>query len=753
MHDADLAIVGMACRFPGARNKDEFWRNLCAGEESIRTLDDATLTASGVTQEQLQSATYVKRSPVLDDIDAFDARFFGISGQEAALLDPQHRLFLQVGYEALEDAGYVQMAQQGLTGVYASAGGVTTSYLHNLGASLNGVPQGTGSLLHLGNDKDFLATRLSFRLNLTGPGLTIQTACSSALVALHTACGALRLGEIETALVGASCVRVPHLVGYDSAETPLLSADGYCRAFSDEASGTVFGSGVAAVIVRRLADALRDRDHVYAVIKATSINNDGAAKIGYTASSVPGQARTMVRAMAKAGIDADRIGYVECHGTATRVGDPLEIKALEKAFRLDTDAKRICAVGSVKTNIGHLEQAAGMASLIKVALMLKHRMLVPSLNFLRPNPAIDFDTSPFWVVNEAGHWAVKAGEAPDSRIAGINCLGIGGTNAFALLAEAPDADDVCVSDGELEQDGLVCLSARTLEQLQHYLSRLAVFCQERPELDKAALCHTINISRSHHKVRFCGVLGAADDAGAFFSLAAPKDDGPARPRGIREAVYVCNPSRVSKESEMHAFLSLPRHGALRAAYHASERLMLSRHMWCQNAYAQAVYRSLAFEAALYRQMQGWGLRFNQVRGVGFGMYVAEWLDGKTEADKLLDRLDKEIEAISRAASDIDHMPLPGVTSVEAGDVSYEESKRYVVYREGPCTSGGGDGVLLALCENDGCLTPSSLQAFLCRHLALGFDIDWQAYYRDEPADKIPLPTYPFSTERHWYGSD
>ncbi|MBV9653425.1 MAG: polyketide synthase, partial [Acetobacteraceae bacterium] len=346
-----MAIVGIACRFPGAPDWRAFWRNLSAGLESITFFSDEQLAAAGIAAEQLRDPAYVKASPILDGFDRFDAGFFGYSPREAALMDPQHRLALEVAWEAFEDAA-IRPDPAVPTGVFVGAGGVVTSYLVDRLAAAGELPGQTGSLAHLGNDKDFLGTRISYKLDLRGPSLTVQTACSTSLVAVHLACQSLLSGECDLALAGAAAVRVPHHAGYLSRKGDILSPDGHCRAFDADAQGTIFGSGVGLVLLKALDAALADGDHIYAVIRSTAVNNDGAGKTSYTASSVGGQAQAMVEAMAQADVTADSISYVECHGTGTVVGDPLEIEALSRAFRASTQRRGFCAVGSVKTNIG-----------------------------------------------------------------------------------------------------------------------------------------------------------------------------------------------------------------------------------------------------------------------------------------------------------------------------------------------------------------------------------------------------------------
>ena len=429
--DSDIAVIGMAAHLPGAADIAAYWANLAAGVESIRVLGEAELLEAGESPAKMRKANYVPAAAVLDGFDQFDAEFFGFSPKEAAIFDPQHRQFLEVAWEALENAGHPPEHFNGAIGVYAGCG--MGSYFYFNLCSNRDLVDNTGMFLlrHTGNDKDFLATRVSHIFDLKGPSINVQTACSTSLVAVHYAAQALLNGECDMALAGGVTIELPHARGYLFTEGEILSPDGHCHAFDHRAQGTVFGSGAGCVVLRRARDAIRDGDHIWAIIKGSAVNNDGAAKAGYLAPSVDGQARCIAEAQAVAGVSPESVSYVECHGTGTYLGDPIEVAALSQAFRETTGAVGTCRIGSVKTNIGHLDTAAGVASLIKVALQLHHRKLAPSLGYEAPNPAIDLESSPFRVNDRLTDW-----QAPVLR-AGVNSLGVGGTNAHAVLEEAP----------------------------------------------------------------------------------------------------------------------------------------------------------------------------------------------------------------------------------------------------------------------------------------------------------------------------
>lgn len=390
----EIAIIGMAGRFPGAKNIEEFWQNLRNGVESITTFTNEELLAGGIDPDLLNDTNYVKAGAVLEDIELFDAEFFGFNPREAEIIDPQHRLFLECAWEAMENAGYNSKMYSGLIGVYAGAG--SNNYVLNIYSNQNIRSSIDRNQLFFGNDKDFLATRVSYKLDLEGPAVGIQTACSTSLVAVHLACRGLLSGECDIALAGGVAIDVPQKEGYLYQEGGIVSPDGRCRAFDAKAQGTVFSNGVGIVVLKRLEDAIADGDCIHAVIKGSAINNDGAFKVSYTAPRIDGQAKVIRAAQVMAEVDPETITYIEAHGTGTSLGDPIEISALTQVFRASTDKKGFCAVGSVKTNIGHSDITAGVAGLIKTVLALKYKEIPPSLHFQQPNPEIDFDNSPFY---------------------------------------------------------------------------------------------------------------------------------------------------------------------------------------------------------------------------------------------------------------------------------------------------------------------------------------------------------------------
>ena len=501
--DTAIAVVGMSCRVPGARNTREFWKNLRNGVESATKLTDADLEAAGVEHSLMLDPGYVRQAMLMPDMEMFDAGFYGMSPKDAAIMDPQTRHFLECAWESFEDAGYVPEAFDGSIGVFAGCG-TNAYYNRNLLSNPDLVREvGLFLLRHTGNDKDFLATRTSYSYNLRGPSISVQTACSTSLVAIHLATQSLLNGECDMALAGGVTIRQPHYAGHLYKEGEIVTPDGHCRSFDAKAEGTIFGSGAGTVLLRRYADAVRDGDHIYAVVRGSAVNNDGSQKVGYLAPSVDGQAQAVAEALAIAGVEAESIGYVEAHGTATPVGDPIEIAALTEAYA--TDVRKYCAIGSVKTNVGHLDTAAGVTGFIKAALALYNGEIPASLHYTSPNPAIDFDHSPFFVNAELREFPRLNGTP---RRAAVNSLGAGGTNAHVVLEEAPRR----AAGGASRRYHLLTTSARSRAALQRASAALAgcLEAEDRPDLADAA--YTTQVGRRKFKHRRAVVCSTAEDA-------------------------------------------------------------------------------------------------------------------------------------------------------------------------------------------------------------------------------------------------
>lgn len=479
----EIAIIGMAGRFPGAKNIDEFWYNLQQGVESITGFSDKELRKSGVDETLISHPQYIKVGGKLEGVDLFDAAFFGFNPREAEILDPQHRLFLECAWEALEYAGYDSDNTSGTVGVYAGTG--MNGYLFNLYTNATIRNSVNPYQLFLASDKDFLTTRVSYKLNLEGPSVDLQTACSTSLVAVHIACQSLLSGECEIALAGG--VAISRNDGYLYQEGGIYAPDGHCRAFDAKAQGTVGGNGVGIVVLKRLEDAIADNDSIHAVIKGSAINNDGSLKVSYTAPRIDSQAKVIRTAQVMAEIEPETITYIEAHGTGTALGDPIEIAALTQVFRNYTQKQGFCAIGSVKTNIGHLDAAAGIASLIKTVLALKYQQIPPSLHYEQANPQIDFENSPFYVNNVLTNW-----NKCEVRRAGVSSFGIGGTNAHLILEEAP----ILKRENLQEKDyQLLVLSAKTSTALETATTNLVEHFKKHPNFNLADVAYTLSIGR------------------------------------------------------------------------------------------------------------------------------------------------------------------------------------------------------------------------------------------------------------------
>ena len=621
--DSEVAIIGMVGRFPGARNLEEFWCNLRNGIESISHFSEQEAIKRGATPELLANPNYVTAEAILDDIDLFDGAFFGYSPGEADTIDPQHRIFLEYASAALEDAGYDPDTCDGAIGIYA--GQSKPSYLfHNLAANSEVVKAVGPAQLWMGNGIDFLTTRVSYKLNLKGPSCVIQTGCSTSLVAVHMATQSILSGECYMALAGGVAINSQQGKGYFYQEGGLASQDGHCRTFDVRASGAVGGNGIGIVVLKRLADALNDEDHIYAVIKGSSANNDGSLRIGFTAPSVEGQAHVIAEAMAMAGCGSDEITYVEAHGTATPIGDPIEVAALTKAFGTKTTNKRFCGLGSVKTNIGHLDAASGVTGLIKTVLALQHRELPPSLSFETPNPSIDFENSPFYVNTTLKKWESRG----KPLRAGVSSFGVGGTNAHVVIEEPPQRHP----SGKSRPWQLLSLSAKSEAALEVAASNLALHLKEHPELSLADVAYTCHVGRKKFTHRLAIVSRDLEDAIEDLETLSRRSMSFA---GIaqREVVFMFTSQGAEYPDMAHElYQSEPEY---RKHVTVCSKLLephlgfsLNEVVFSNNKTQAPAYLVLfVLEYALARTLMSWGIKPQTMIGHGLGEYVAACLAG------------------------------------------------------------------------------------------------------------------------------
>ncbi|WP_407667096.1 type I polyketide synthase [Myxococcus guangdongensis] len=532
----------MSGRFPGARSTAELWANLRGGVESIRFFTPEESLAAGVAPEQVEDPDFVRASAVMPEPEAFDAAFFDMPPREAELTDPQHRVFLEVCWEAMEHAGYSPRDFPGAVSVYGGAT-LNTYLLMNLARNPRVLESVEPVQVNIGNGTDFLATRVSYKLNLRGASHAVQSACSTSLVAVHLACQSLLNGECDMALAGGASVNVSFLHGYRHVEGGMASPDGRCRPFDAKARGTLFGSGAGVVVLKKLKAAMRDGDTVHAVIKGSAINNDGSLKAGYTAPGVEGQAQVVAEALAASGLEADDIGYVEAHGTATPLGDPIEVEALTRAFRASTQRRRYCALGSVKGNLGHLDAAAGVTGLIKAAMAVKHGELPPSLHYERPNPAIDFDNSPFYVNATLKPWPATA----MPRRAGVSSFGVGGTNAHVVLEQPPRPLDSAAPRRAWQ---VLPLSARTPSALEASSRRLAEALKSLPDAKLADVAWTLQAGRQRFSHRRVILAREAGDAVEALTQAPAEQSAPEAQDSVDRPVAFLFPGQGSQHVGM-----------------------------------------------------------------------------------------------------------------------------------------------------------------------------------------------------------
>ncbi|GAA4894929.1 SDR family NAD(P)-dependent oxidoreductase [Streptomyces coeruleoprunus] len=690
--ETDVAIIGMAGRFPGADDLESFWRLLSEGREGITRFSREELAAAGVPARLLDDPGYVPAHGVIPDVDLFDTGYFEFTPAEAAFTDPQQRILLTAGHAALEHAGYDPARYDGLISVYAGA--AINTYLQQ--QVLPNVDQTTTSnhfAVMVGNDKDFLATRLSYKLDLKGPSYTVQTACSTSLVAIHLACQGLINGECDMALAGGVTVKLPQAKGYLYEEGAILSRDGHVRTFDADASGTVLGNGVGVLVLKPLRDALADRDTIHAVIKGTATNNDGSGKVSFAAPGAAGQTAVIREAHTVSGVDPRSIGYVEAHGTATRLGDPVEVSALTKAFRAATPDRGFCAIGSVKSNIGHLDAAAGVAGVIKTVLMMKHRTLVPTVNHRTPNPAIDFAAGPFKVATDTTPWTA---EGP--LRAGVSSFGIGGTNAHAVLEEAPPVP----ATGDSRTGQVLVLSARTASALRTAADDLAAHLEGDERAALGDVAYTLAVGRRAHEYR----------------LAVTGDDRAALARALRAAEIPARPaagevSFVFTEDVADA-------AALAERWRAAEPAFAEHHDAALAAGADGRGergRAFAVQYALGRLWLGWGLRPAAVHGDGPAALVAACVTGALDLADGVARLDDPGRDASRPATGRGaRIPLRG-----AGD---EVRGTALGVADGPWGA-------------------------VARAWEAGAEVDWDAWFAGEERGRVPLPTYPFEGRRCW----
>ncbi|MCP4220912.1 MAG: SDR family NAD(P)-dependent oxidoreductase, partial [bacterium] len=629
----EIAVIGMAGRFPGAKNIEQFWGNLKNGIESISFFSDEELLESGLEARLLREPNYIKAKGIIEDVECFDSSFFGYTPVEAEMMDPQMRMFHHCIWEALEDAGHVPGSYDGLIGVYA---GATPNHYWVTRAFLAGNREDSEVFIQTQlSEKDFMTTRVSYKLNLTGPSFTMYTACSTSLVAIDLACQGLLTGKCDIALAGGVSISLPQKSGYLYREEMLFSRDGHNRSFDADASGTVFSDGAGIVVLKPLSEALRDRDNIYAVIKGSAINNDGNRKVGYTAPSLEGQAEVIIDAQLIAGVEPESIRYIEAHGSGTILGDPIEVAALKTAF--NAAKTKFCGIGSVKANIGHLNAAAGIAGFIKTVLVLKHRVIPPTLHFKTPNPKIDFENSPFYVVTEEKEWKREI----HPLRAGVSSQGIGGTNAHVILEEAPPLE----STSESRNWKLLLLSARTESSLNHAAANLLDFLKNNPGVNLADAAYTLQNGRKafkHRRMLVCTdsreaieILSAGDPA-KIHSSSSQSEDRPVVFMFAGLGAQYVNMGRdlyreeaLFREEINRCFAILkPLVGEdVKNCLYPSDSIDREEAKEKLNQTDKSQLAIFVFEYALTRLLMHWGIKPAAMIGYSFGEYVAACIAG------------------------------------------------------------------------------------------------------------------------------
>ncbi|MCP6760236.1 MAG: SDR family NAD(P)-dependent oxidoreductase [Fischerella sp. CENA71] len=794
----EIAIISINGRFPGAKNVEQFWENLRDGVESISHFTDEELLATGIDPDLLNNPNYVKAASIIEDIELFDAAFFGFTPREAEITDPQHRLFLESAWEALESAGYNSEFYDGKIGVFA---GVTNSnYLFtNLISNENLIQSVDAFNIFIGNEKDNLSTQISYKLNLTGPSINVQNNCSTSLIAVHLACQSLLNGESDLALAGGvSIAKLPQKSGYHYQEGVLHSPDGHCRTFDAQAQGTVFGDGLGIVVLKRLDDAVNDGDFIHAVIKGSAINNDGSLKVGYTAPSVNGQREVILEALALSGVEPDTISYIEAHGTATPLGDPIEIKALTQAFRASTNKKGFCAIGSVKTNIGHLDTAAGVTGLIKTVLALKHKQIPPSLHFEKPNPEIDFANSPFYVNTKLSEW--KTNGLP--RRAGVSSFGVGGTNAHIILEETPVIETCHGASLQSRPWQLILLSAKTSTALETATANLATYLQQYPNINLPDVAYTLQVGRrafDHRRIVVCKDLKDAvkllknQDSKRVFSYHWQPNRCPVifmfpgqgseyanmgRELYEIEATYRRHIDSCTEILQPHLGLDIRE-----LLFPQAEAMETASQKLKQPNIAQSVL--FAVEYALAELLMSWGVSPEAMIGDGIGEYVAAAIAGVFSlgdglamvANQGQLQLLKKVQLHPPRIRFISHVTGSWITDAQAINPNYwsqtlqqtgnfsESISQILDQFEGVFLEVGPGQTLSTITKQNldinakqhvlTCLSQeqpsdvSLLLEILGKLWLFGVEIDWLEFYTEEQRHRLPLPTYPFERQRYW----
>lgn len=769
--DSDMAIIGMSCRFPGANNLEALWDNLARGVESIQYFDTPQ------TPQMSEGIKHISAGSIIDNIEFFDADFFGYSARDAEITDPQHRLFLECAWEAMEDAGCNPHNYQGSIGVYAGSG-LNSYYINNI------IPQQQDEMFHknilgsmmnlklmFGNDKDYLPTLVSYKLNLRGPSINVQTACSTSLVALHLACQGILSGDCDMALVGTSNIIVPQKSGYFYQENMVFSPDGHSRTFDINANGTVFGSGVAAILIKPLSVALDEGDSIYAVIKGTAVNNDGSSKAGYTVPSITGQAAVIEEAIALSEVPSDSITYVEAHGTATQLGDPIEIMALTQAF--NSEKKQYCAIGSIKTNFGHLGWTAGMAGLIKTVLSLKYKKIPPTLHYKQVNPKIDFDNTPFYVNTKLSEW-----DAIAPRRAGVSAFGIGGTNAHVIIEEAPTTNFKKPVNNHSHH--ILTLSAKNGFSLTELVKRYQSVMQHYNNDEIDNICYTANIGRNHFKHKIAIVVSSCDDAyqqlQSYLSYELPGDpksskknvlvfSGQAEILSLLPQMYDSCPIFRQNIDDYNLLLKKTTNYDLIQIIESNELKAFEQYLF------PAVF---CIELALSNFLKQLGVKVDTLIGYGVGelsaicyseaidietglklsIYLGIMNQSNTDKENRISNFSFTPDQIFFNPSNYEILSGTSGKSVknEVLNGIYWEKWSQIETNIKACDKIFEHYNLLQFSYDKNRKSWESFLIFLCKAYTNNCLINWELFYKNYGLRKVKLPTYCFNRKKYWVGN-
>lgn len=732
-HDVsnDIAIISMVCRFPGVESVEQYWELLARGVDALQLEPTASDDPGVEPLSRLSGSSPIRVNTALENTARFDASFFKVTAKEAEIMDPQHRLFLESAWEAVEKAGYNALEYDGLMGLFAGVSSSTYLINHLLGA--RDKEEAVSDLqLMIGNDKDHMTSQVAYRLNIRGPVVAVQTSCSTSLVATHLACESLLSGQCDMALAGGVTIKYPQVPGYVHQQGGLTSSDGLLKAFDTEATGTVYSNGLGIVVLKRLEDALRDRDTIHAVIKGSAINSDGANRIGYAAPGVDGQAAVISEALNIAQIPPQAISYIEAHGSGTPLGDDIELEALSRAFA-SVQKTQFCAIGSAKTNVGHVEMASGMAGLIKTVLALKHRQIPASLHFETPNPRLEEPGCPFYVNNMLSDW--DAGDY--GRIAGVSSFGLGGINAHIVLAEAPQPQ-MLVEENDKADCELLVISAKTRQALSRMCTNLDRYLEDYPGANLKDLAYTLKTGRAVFDYRAAIVFRDKENLQQqlrTMNLDHAAKRGPASKEKV--SFHFSSMPGLSMKAAADLYGHSPKFrqiiGDLSLVIREKYPFDLKAAIQSGHAVNTPLTEKLTswgIQTALARLFIEWGIEPSGMSGEGVGYWAAQSLSGRNSIPRVLEQL------IQSGEHDEDQPLQISPSSIEPGFVL-----------EFGCPETNGSGKLADLSE-DG---PGWVHTQLAILWVAGICPDWRSYYAHEPRSKLQLPTYPFERETYWIG--